>query len=84
MIKGKAIISDHAGIHARPAANIAILVKNSESDVVFHINGNEVDPGNYIKLMSLNAKCGDEVDIIVEGSDENKVLAELIAILQNE
>lgn len=84
MVKGKAIISDRAGIHARPASHIAVAVKKSDSDVIFHINGNEVDPGNYIKLMSLNTRYGDEVEIIVDGSDEKEVLAELISILQNE
>lgn len=81
MIKGKTTIHSPIGIHARPAALIASCVRNCSSDVVFLYNDVKVDPGNYIKLMSLGIQCGDEIELTVEGSDEQEVFTKLIDIL---
>lgn len=82
MIQGTITITSPLGIHARPAALIASSVLKSESEVTIRFNGKEIDPGNYIKLMTLGAKCGDEIEVIVEGSDENEIFAEITQILQ--
>ena len=82
MIKETAIVSSQMGIHARPAALIASVVAKSESDVIFRIDGIEIDPSKYIKLLSFHVKCGTKVEIIVDGKDEEAVLKELVHILQ--
>lgn len=84
MIKGKATVQSPIGIHARPAALIASYVLKCESEVRFCINGVEVDPGNYIKLMSLGTKYGDEIEIIVDGPDEKEVFEELVRIIETD
>lgn len=84
MIQGKTIIQSTLGIHARPAALIASCVKKCQSDVTIVFDGKSVDPGNYIKLMNLHLKYSDEIELIVEGSDEQEVFAEIMKLLQCE
>ena len=82
MIKGYATVQSSRGLHARPAAQIADYVKKSDSEVTFRIGDQEVDPSKYAKLLALSIKCGTEIEIIVDGSDEKRIFMELISILE--
>ncbi len=64
-------IKDALGIHARPAGNLAKLVKGlSGSVVTVDKGGRSADVTKLMKLMSLGIKCGDTVTFTVEGGDE--------------
>lgn len=82
MIRGKAKVHSKLGIHARPAALIAACAKKCDSDVTFSIDGIDIDPSNYIKLMSLHINCGAYIEMIVDGIDENEVFQEMKSIIE--
>jgi phosphocarrier protein HPr len=70
-------VTDKLGLHARPAAQIAKLVKSAiESNpalvVTFkHSSGKQALAKSALLLMSLGAKSGDSVEVQVDGvSDE--------------
>ena len=76
-------IKDPLGIHARPAG---LLVKKAKSyagtKITLTANGETVDLGQLMKLMSLGIKQGTEVAIEAEGPAEVEACAGLLALLE--
>ncbi|MBO8157784.1 MAG: HPr family phosphocarrier protein [Bacillaceae bacterium] len=62
------------GFHARPASSFVSAVKDFESAVTIVKDGKEVDGKSMIQLMTLGAKCGDRIEVIVDGSDESEAM----------
>lgn len=74
-------IKDEVGIHARPAG---LLVKKSSafsSDIMIEKGDKVVDAKKIFGVMSLSAKCGDEIKITIRGADEEQAAQELSKFL---
>jgi phosphocarrier protein FPr/phosphocarrier protein len=71
------------GIHARPAGNIAQLVRSFDSDITINANGVSARANSVVSLMSLNAKFGDELEIIANGADAKEALSSLIYLIKS-
>ena len=52
-------------------------------DVRVAKDGNEAAGGSILGLMMLGAAKGDNVDVIVGGSDAENVLVELVGLIEN-
>ncbi|HIX59536.1 MAG TPA: HPr family phosphocarrier protein [Candidatus Blautia gallistercoris] len=63
-------ITDEVGIHARPAGLLVKAAKGFSSKVMIQKDGKSVDVKKLMALMGLGVKCGDTVEITVEGEDE--------------
>lgn len=70
-------IKDEIGIHARPAGLLAKKAKEFESTVMIEKNGKSVNATKLMALMGLGVKCGETVNVTVEGADEEKAAAEM-------
>lgn len=71
------MIKDEIGMHARPAGMLAKTAKPFVSKVTVTAHGKTVDATKLMALMTLGAKCGDEIVIAVEGADEADAAAAL-------
>lgn len=67
----KYTVKDELGIHARPAGMLVKEAKKYESKITITKEGKTVDVTKLMMLMSLAVKCGQIVEIQVEGSDED-------------
>ena len=72
-------ITDKNGIHARPAG---LLVKEagkfkSVITITNMSNDNKSEANKLFGVMGLNVKCGDEVNVIIDGEDEEKAYEEM-------
>ena len=82
MISKTATIINTQGLHMRPATIFAGEMGKFESDVTLHFDGREINAKSVINLIAAGIKCGSEVEIICDGTDETAALekaAELIA-----
>ena len=70
-------ITDSVGIHARPAGILVKAVKPFQSTCKLTKGEKTVEMKKLMALMGLGVKCGDTVDITIEGPDED-VAAETI------
>lgn len=70
-------ITDPVGIHARPAGNFVKEVKNYGSSITISGNGKTADAKKLMAVMTLGIKQGQEVEVKVEGADE-EIAAEAI------
>jgi len=64
-------ITDAMGIHARPAGLLVKEAKKYESSITISYNEKSADCTRLMALMALGIKCGGEVSVSVEGTDEN-------------
>lgn len=72
-------IKDEVGIHARPAGLLAKKAKEFESVITLEKGGKTAAATKLMAIMSMGVKCGDTVNVIVEGADEEKAAAEMEA-----
>lgn len=76
------VITDQAGIHARPAGDFVKAAKVFASSVKIFKNGKAADAKKIFGLMSLGVKQGEEILIQVEGEDEETAAPVLEAFLK--
>lgn len=75
------VIKDETGIHARPAGNLVRVLKDTKSNVTIECKGKRADAKKIFSLLSLAAKCNDEIKITIDGEDEEKVEKDLAKYL---
>lgn len=68
------VIKDEVGIHARPAGMLVKEAKKYESIITVTKAGKSAEAKKLMALMSLGVKCGETVEIRVEGQDEEQAL----------
>lgn len=72
MASTSVVVGSAVGLHARPAALIARAASAASSPVTIAMpQGNPVDAGSALLIMTLGAKLGDTV--VVESDDESLV-----------
>ncbi len=84
MKTAQACVSDPVGFHLRAAGRIVKLTKTFASEVTIRYNGRAANAKSIMGLASLAAEFGTNVDIEVEGPDEDKALQELISLIEVE
>ncbi|MFI3175593.1 MAG: HPr family phosphocarrier protein [Bacillota bacterium] len=78
MVSTKVTIVNPTGLHARPASELAAFAKTFESKI-FLINGpKQANAASVIKILTLGAKQGVEIEVTAEGPDEAEA-AEAVA-----
>lgn len=75
-------LTDEVGIHARPAGMLAKEAKKYESKIVLSVNGKSAEATKLMAIMSLGAKCGQEVEVEVTGADEDKAYEDVKAFFE--
>ncbi len=71
------------GLHARAAAKFVNLAKTFASQVHVANDGPPVDGKSIMNVMMLSAPQGTDIDLHVEGSDEDQAMSELTALVEN-
>ncbi|MCK5543414.1 MAG: HPr family phosphocarrier protein [Desulfobacterales bacterium] len=77
------IIKNILGIHARPAAKIAEIVKNAKQSVWISNQNYKVDAGSIIDILSLGACQGTKVAVEVETPEDIVILKKLCNLIES-
>ncbi|MDE6054784.1 MAG: HPr family phosphocarrier protein [Lachnospiraceae bacterium] len=77
MQKFSYVIKDEVGIHARPAGLLVKEAKKYESTITIVKDAKSAAATKLMAVMGLGVKCGDTVDVEVEGSDEETACAKI-------
>lgn len=73
-------VGSSVGLHARPAAVIAAAVTEAGVPVTLATNGSvPVDAGSALLIMTLGAKCGDDVVVTCDDDAVLRKVADLVA-----
>ncbi|MFB6786405.1 HPr family phosphocarrier protein [Streptomyces olivaceus] len=87
-VERRLVVTEEAGLHARPAAQFAQTAARYESEVTVARAvepaapdaGREVSARSVLALMTLNIRCGDEIVIRARGTDGSAVVDALALI----
>ena len=71
------------GLHARPAAQIAMLASKTRSGVWMISDGEQVDAKSIIDILSLYCPKGTLVRFAVENPDDIEILNAIAALAEN-
>ena len=64
------VITDKAGVHARPAGMIVKEAQKFDSSVTVKADKGCADAKKLMQLMALGVRRGDEITVEVDGADE--------------
>lgn len=84
MVRGTAIIRNEMGIHCRPSAVIVKETRSYPGALMVVSDAVEVDCRSIMGLLSLGLGRGVEVELVVEGPDEEKMCRRLVALFESE
>lgn len=76
------VIKDEVGIHARPAGLLVKEAKKYESTITIVKDIKSAAATKLMAVMGLGVKCGDTVEVQVQGSDEETACAEIKAFFE--
>jgi phosphocarrier protein HPr len=81
MIRRTVTISNRLGLHARASAKLTKLAGGFQSEVFMTRNGRRVNAKSIMGVMMLAAGMGAEVEIEIEGSDEQTAMDAIVALI---
>ncbi|MCI8306535.1 MAG: HPr family phosphocarrier protein [Lachnospiraceae bacterium] len=64
-------IKDEVGLHARPAGELVKEAKKYKSKITICKDGKSVEATKLMAIMGLGVKCGQSVEVSVDGEDED-------------
>lgn len=83
MIKQTTNIVNKLGLHARAAAKFVTQASLFESDINVKRNGKNVNGKSIMGVMMLAAAKGSEIELIIDGVDEQQAMQSLIELIEN-
>ncbi len=83
MIQRQVEITNKLGLHARAAAKFVTLASGFESEVHLSLRNHQVNGKSIMGVMMLAAAKGSNLDIMVEGPDEEQAMERLCELIAN-
>lgn len=77
------VVKEEEGLHARPAGILAKQAANYQSDIFLLYKGKKVSAKKLFSIMGLAVKCGDTVNVQIEGPDEDAACVEIQNLFAN-
>lgn len=74
MVSKKVTIKNPTGLHLRPAGILCNEAIKYQSKVIFDYFGGTANAKSVLSVLGACIKCGDEIELICEGIDEQEAL----------
>ena len=75
-------IPNKTGLHARPASQLVEFCQKHENKMCIKVGGKEFDPKSIISILSAGIKQDQEIELIVEGPNEDAICQEIAAFIE--
>lgn len=82
MISQKVIVRNLSGLHLRPAGVLCKEAMKFQSLVTFTFQDTTANAKSVLSVLGACVKCGDEIEIVCEGSDEREALETLVSLIE--
>ena len=83
MINKNIIINNPSGLHMRPAGVFVKAVTPFKSNVSFMIRDTTYNAKSMINVLSAAVKKGDEIELRIEGEDEQACMEAVVAAIES-
>jgi len=78
-----AFIKNELGLHARSAAQIAAIARNSKGNVWLMKDDEKADASNIMDILTLVCEKGTKIRIIIEDSADTDILIAIVDLVDN-
>lgn len=83
MVSRKATVKNPSGLHLRPAETLCKEALKYESNVTFRFEDCTANAKSVLSVLGACVKCGDEIEIFCEGTDEQEAIENLTAAIDS-
>ena len=83
MVSKKLTIVNAQGFHMRPASTFATAMGKYASDVTIKHSVADVNAKCLMNIFAACIKCGNEIEVVANGADENDALAEAVQMIES-
>ncbi|MEE0858323.1 MAG: HPr family phosphocarrier protein [Acutalibacteraceae bacterium] len=83
MVSKKTTVVNAEGFHMRPASVFANTMGKFDSSVNLVVNGTTINGKSLMNIIAACIKCGTEVEIQCDGTDENEALAKAVEMIES-
>lgn len=83
MVSATVTIKNLIGLHLRPAGIFGNEAVKYHSSVTFQHNGSEFNAKSVLSVLGACVKCGDEIEIICRGEDEELALRNMVKLVED-
>lgn len=83
MVSQKVTVKNEAGLHARPASVLVKVASRFKSEFYIRMYGYEVNGKSILGVMTLAAESGAEMELILDGPDEDEALSAIVTVFEN-
>ena len=84
MVSKKVTIKNEEGLHMRPAGLVTREMTKFHSTVYFIYGDKKINAKSVMNLIAGGIKCGSEITIECDGSDEKEALDRAVTMIENE
>lgn len=83
MVSQKITINNPSGLHLRPAGNLCNEALKYKSLITFSFDGGTANAKSVLSVLGACVKCGDEIELVCEGADENEAMEALVGAISS-
>ncbi|MCR4924264.1 MAG: HPr family phosphocarrier protein [Lachnospiraceae bacterium] len=83
MVSQKVTIKNPTGLHLRPAGILCKEAMRFKSLITFNFRDNTANAKSVLSVLGATVKCGDEIEFICEGDDEEEALEAIVKAIES-
>ncbi len=83
MVSQKIVIKNPTGLHLRPAGILCKEAMEFKSLITFRFRENTANAKSVLSVLGATVKCGDEIEFVCEGEDEEEALERLVSVVES-
>ena len=83
MVNKKVMVKNPTGLHLRPAGVLCNETMKYQSQITFSYDGGMANAKSVLSVLGACVKCGDEIEIMCEGADEQEALDNLVGAINS-
>ena len=83
MVKAKVEIRNLTGLHLRPAGVLCNKAIQLKSKIHFQVRDTTANAKSVLSVLGACVKCGDEIELICDGIDEQAAMEALTSAISN-
>ena len=83
MVSQKVTIKNPTGLHLRPAGILCKEAMKFKSLITFRLAGGSANAKSVLSVLGACVKCGDEIELVCQGEDEETALETLVAAIES-
>lgn len=83
MISKRTAVKNPSGLHLKPAASFCKEAVKYKSTITFTFGDTTANAKSVLSVLAACVKCGDEIEIVCAGPDEEEALNALVGAIED-